>query len=112
MSENKDRDGILGALVRFGALAGRNRRAHRTASSIRSRPAAGTGRASPPGRNKLVLKQLKDLSDETGISQQALVAEALNMLMAKYKQAHGGGLVGRENEMRATHVRGRATRTL
>ena len=37
-------------------------------------------------QDKLALKQLGDLQHETGISQQALIAEALNMLMAKYNK--------------------------
>jgi hypothetical protein len=85
MSEN--REGILGALARFG----RNRApqpapAQNGPTIYPVPPSRKTRKCLATWQDAVVLKQLDDLAHETGTSKQALVAEALNMLMAKYNK--------------------------
>jgi hypothetical protein len=81
--QEKDRDGILGTLARFGRG--------------KVSPPAGDGSKGylPPSRKNrksittwqdaVVLKELKDISHERGIPQQVLIAEGLNYVLAKYR---------------------------
>ena len=80
---DKDREGILGTLTRFGR-------------GKVSPPSAGNDGKSyvPPSRknhksfttwqDETALKELRAISHETGKSQQMLIAEALNLLLTKY----------------------------
>ena len=80
---DKDREGILGTMTRFGR-------------GKVSPPSAGNeGKPYvPPSRknrksfttwqDETALSQLRALSHETGKSQQILIAEALNLLLTKY----------------------------
>jgi hypothetical protein len=81
----QDRDGILGALTRFGR--------GKVAPTAES---GGKGYVPPSRKNRksvttwqdeAVLKQLKDISHERGIPQQVLIAEGLNYVLAKYRKS-------------------------
>jgi hypothetical protein len=83
MSRDRDRDGILGALQRFS----------RGRSAQPVRPEGQTAYPIPPSRRNrkplttwqeaVALRHLKEISVETGLSQQMLIAEG-NHVLQKY----------------------------
>ena len=83
-TQEPNRDGILGALTRFGR--------GKVASPADN---GGKGYVSPSRRHRksittwqdeAVLKELKDISHERGIHQQVLIAEGLNFVLTKYRR--------------------------
>jgi Ribbon-helix-helix domain len=82
-TQEPNREGILGALTRFG----RGKVAP---------PVVGDKGYVPPSRknrksmttwqDEAVLKELKDISHERGIPQQVLIAEGLNYVLTKYRR--------------------------
>jgi hypothetical protein len=79
--QDQNRDGILRTLTRFGS--GRlptpdgNAKSYVAPSRERRKPLT-------TWQDEAAIKELRTLSLETGKKQQALVAEALNMLFAKH----------------------------
>ena len=81
-TSDKDREGIIGTLVRFGR------------GKVPPPPGSEGKPYVPPSRknrksfttwqDETALKALRAIAHETGKSQQVLVAEALNMLLIKY----------------------------
>ena len=80
--QDQNRDGILRTLTRFGSgrlpMPGGNANKPYVAPSRERRKPLTTW------QDEAVLKELRDLSHETGRKQQELVAEALNMLFVKH----------------------------
>jgi hypothetical protein len=84
MSQDRDREGILGALQRFS----------RGRSAQPVRPEGQTAYPIPPSRRNrkalttwqdaVALRHLKEISVETGLSQQMLIAEGINHVLQKY----------------------------
>lgn len=79
-----NRGGIMATLARFG----RGRAAPPAGDHGRTYlpPSRKNRRSITTWQDEVVLKRLRDISHETGISQQTLIAEALNDLLAKYER--------------------------
>ncbi|HEY7086043.1 MAG TPA: ribbon-helix-helix domain-containing protein [Hyphomicrobiaceae bacterium] len=79
--QDQNRDGILRTLTRFGGgrlpTPGSDTKAYVAPSRERRKPLT-------TWQDEVALKELRDLSHETGRKQQELVAEALNMLFVKH----------------------------
>ena len=82
--QDQNRDGILGTLMRYGSgrlpapgSEGKANKAYVAPSREHRKPLT-------TWQDDAVLKELRDLSHETGRKQQELVAEALNMLFVKH----------------------------
>ncbi|MEZ0301436.1 MAG: ribbon-helix-helix domain-containing protein, partial [Hyphomicrobiaceae bacterium] len=82
---DKDRDGILGTLRRFGRgkvlapSAGNDGKPY-VAPSRKNRKSITTW------QDEAALKELRAISAETGISQQELIADGINYVLAKYRK--------------------------
>ena len=80
--QDQNRDGILRTLTRFGSgrlpmLGGNANKPYVAPSRERRKPLT-------TWQDEAAIKELRTLSLETGKKQQALVAEALNLLFAKH----------------------------
>jgi hypothetical protein len=78
----QNRDGILGALTRFG----RGRVSGGDIGKPYVPPSRKNRKSITTWQDEVVLKELKDVSHERGIAQQALIAEGLNYVLAKYRK--------------------------
>jgi hypothetical protein len=81
---DKDREGILGTLTRFGRgkvapPAGNDGKPY-VAPSRKNRKSITTW------QDEAALKELRAISAETGLSQQELIAEGLNYILTKYRK--------------------------
>jgi hypothetical protein len=80
----RDRDGILGTLARFGrgkvALPADNGGKGYVPPSRKHRKSIATW------QDEAVLKELKDISHERRIPQQVLIAEGLNYVITRYRR--------------------------
>jgi antitoxin-like ribbon-helix-helix protein len=79
-----NRDGILGALTRFGR--GRVASPDADAGKPYVPPSRKNRKSITTWQDEVVLKELRDISHEAGISQQVLIAEGLNYVLAKYRK--------------------------
>jgi hypothetical protein len=83
MTNDTDRAGILGALQRFSrARAGQVAPKPKTAYPIP--PSREHRKALTTWQDSVALRHLKEISVATGFSQQALIAEGINHVLAKY----------------------------
>jgi hypothetical protein len=82
--QEQNRDGILGALTRFGR--GGVPPPDGDANKPYVPPSRKNRRSITTWQDEVVLKELKDISHETGIPQQVLIAEGLNYVLAKYRK--------------------------
>jgi len=80
--QEQNRDGILGALTRFGR--GRVSSPEGYAGKTYVPPSRTNRKSFTTWIAEAALKELRDLSHETGRKQQELIAEALNLLFAKH----------------------------
>jgi hypothetical protein len=77
-----DRDGILGALTRFGR--GKVPPPEGDADKTYVPPSRKNRKSFTTWQDETALKELRNLAHEKGRSQQQLIAEALNLLFAKH----------------------------
>jgi hypothetical protein len=82
--QEQNRDGILGALTRFGR--GRVSPPEGEAGKPYVPPSRKNRKSITTWQDEVVLKELKDISHERGIPQQVLIAEGLNYVLAKYRK--------------------------
>jgi hypothetical protein len=82
MKKPQERDGILRALTRFGS--GRLPMPVGDANKPYVAPSRERRKPLTTWQDEDAIKELRTLALETGKKQQALVAEALNMLFAKH----------------------------
>jgi hypothetical protein len=82
--QEQSRDGILGALTRFGR--GRVSPPEGDAGQPYVPPSRKNRKSITTWQDAVVLKELKDISHERGIPQQALIAEGLNYVLTKYRR--------------------------
>lgn len=88
MNDKQDREGLLGALARFGRHRSPQPPGPQNGSAVAYRPPSRANRKSlTTWQDALALKLLRDVAHETGISQQALIAEGLNYVLQKYGRA-------------------------
>jgi hypothetical protein len=82
--QEQDRDGILGTLARFG----RGKVTPPTSESGKAYvpPSRKNRKSITTWQDEVVLKELRDISHETGVSQQVLIAEGLNYVLTKYRK--------------------------
>src|SRR5262245_59940311 len=83
--QEQNRDGILGALTRFGR-GGLPPPEGDAANKPYVPPSRKNRKSMTSWQDEVVLKELRDISHETGISQQVLIAEGLNYVLAKYRR--------------------------
>jgi hypothetical protein len=82
---DKDREGILGTLTRFGRgkvsppSAGNDGKPYVP-------PSRKNRRSITTWQDEAALKELRAMSAETGLSQQELIAEGLNYILTKYRK--------------------------
>ena len=84
VKQEQDREGIGASLLRWSR------------GRIPAAPGAAAGAYVPPSRknrrsittwqDEAALKELRTIASETGISQQALIAEGLNYVLTKYRK--------------------------
>jgi hypothetical protein len=82
--QEQNRDGILGVLTRFGR--GGIPPPDGDTNKPYVPPSRKNRKSITTWQDEVVLKELKDISHETGISQQVLIAEGLNYVLAKYRK--------------------------
>jgi hypothetical protein len=82
--QDQNRDGILGALTRFGR--GRVASPEGNVGKTYVPPSRKGRKSITTWQEEAVLKQLRDISHERGIPQQVLIAEGLNYVLAKYRK--------------------------
>jgi hypothetical protein len=83
MSNDTDREGILGALQRF--RRGRSDQAPAKPRTVYPIPPSREHRkALTTWQDAVALRHLREVSVATGLSQQALIAEGINHVLAKY----------------------------
>jgi hypothetical protein len=80
--QDQNRDGILRTLTRFGS--GRLPMTDGNANKTYVAPSRERRKPLTTWQDEAAIKELRTLSLETGKKQQALVAEALNMLFVKH----------------------------
>jgi Ribbon-helix-helix domain len=83
-AREQDRDGILGTLARFG----RGKVAPPTGDGGKAYvpPSRKNRKSITTWQDETALKELRDISHATGISQQVLIAEGLNYVLTKYRK--------------------------
>jgi len=82
--QEQNRDGILGVLTRFGR--GGVTQPDDDTNKPYVPPSRKNRKSITTWQDEVVLKELKDISHETGIPQQVLIAEGLNYVLAKYRK--------------------------
>jgi hypothetical protein len=84
MNEQHDRDGLFGKLQRFGRGRSAQPSRSQTSTVYPVPPSRQNRKALTTWQDALALKELRSVANETGLSQQALIAEGLNYVLAKY----------------------------
>jgi len=82
--QDQNRDGILGALTRFGR--GRVALPEGDVGKTYVPPSRKNRKSITTWQDAAVLKELREISHERGIPQQILIAEGLNYVLTKYRK--------------------------
>jgi hypothetical protein len=80
----QDRDGIVSSLLPWSR--GRIPPPAGAATGTYVAPSRKNRKALTTWQDEVTLKMLRDIAHETGISQQALIAEGLNYVLIKYRK--------------------------
>jgi hypothetical protein len=82
--EEKDREGILSALSRFGRGRTMEARPQTSPTIYPVAPSRRHRRALTTWQDAAALDAIKEISRATGVSQQALIAEGINHVLSKH----------------------------
>ena len=86
-TQEQDRDSIVGKLARFGRGRGVQSEQPTRSTVYPVPPSRRHRKAVTTWQDEVALRQREHVASETGISQQALLAEGINYVLVKYGKA-------------------------